>query len=107
MKYNLQINSIKKQQTLIEKLKGHKLTFVIPEVICDSIFRIPKTYDSKGIEKRLKDLPVVFYGVSNSLRLIDDLLSSDCCDFDLPIHQNKNLAKYITRATEEDLKPIW
>lgn len=106
-KYDLQINSVKKRHTLIEKLKGHGLTYVIPEVVGDSIFRIAKTYDSKGIEKRLRDLPVVFHGISNSLTLIDDLLSSDCCDFDLPKHQDKSLEKYVERATEEDLKPIW
>lgn len=106
-KYDLQINSIKKRQTLIEKLKGHGLTYVIPEVVGDSIFRIAKTYDTKSIEKRLKDLPVVLHGVSNSLTLIDDLLSSDCCDFDLPKRQDKSLQKYVERATEEDLKPIW
>jgi hypothetical protein len=106
-KYDLQINSIKKRQPLIEKLKGYGLTYVIPEVVGDSIFRIAKTYDSKGIEKRLTDLPVVFHGISNDLTLIDDLLSSDYCDFDVPKHQDKSLAKYVEKATEDDLKPIW
>jgi hypothetical protein len=106
-KYDLRINSIKKRQTLIEKLKASGLTYIIPEIVGDSIFRIAKTYDLKGIEKRLNELPVVFHGISDELTLIDDLLSSDCGDFDLPKHQDKSLAKYVDRATEEDLQPIW
>ena len=81
-RYDLQINSIKKRQTLIEILQGHQVTYVIPEVVGDSIFRIAKAYDSKKLEKRLLELPVVFHGVSESLMLINELTTSACCDLD-------------------------
>jgi hypothetical protein len=106
-KYDLQINVIRKHQVLVEKLKEQEVTYIIPEVVSDSIFRIAKRYDSKSLEKRLMDLPVVFHGIADSLTLIDELLTSDCCDFDLLRHEERTLAKYIGKATDEDLRPIW
>jgi hypothetical protein len=106
-RYDIQINTIKKRQVLIEKLKEFKVTYIIPEVVGDSIFRISKPYDAGNLEKRLKDLPVIFHGVTDGLGLIDGLLNSDCCEFDLLKHQEKSAAKCADTATEEDLKPIW
>lgn len=37
-------------------------------------WRIAKMYDSKSLEKRLEELPVVFHGISDSLSLISELL---------------------------------
>jgi hypothetical protein len=106
-KYNLQINGIKKRHVLIEQLILHEVTYVIPEVVGDSIFRVAKTYDTRSLEKRLNDVPVVFHGVSDSLALVDALLASDCCNFELEQHQDRAFAKYVDRATDEDLQAIW
>lgn len=106
-RYDLQVNTIKKLQVLIDKLSAFEMRYVIPEVVGDSIFRIPRRYDKRLLKNKLMNLPVTFHDVVDILRITDELLTSDCCEFELLQHQEKNLAKYADKATEEDLQPIW
>ncbi|MCD9016034.1 YrhB family protein [Parachryseolinea silvisoli] len=106
-RYDIQITRINKRWVIIDKLLKFEIAYTIPEIVGDSIFRIPKKYNSKILEERLTGLPVTFCDIKDRLSLIDELLVADACEFDLVEHREKNFAKYTVKATEEDLKPIW
>jgi hypothetical protein len=108
-RYNLQINRIKKKQLLIDTLVAHKIEYIIPEIVGDSIFRISKTYKFRGLEIRLKELPAIFNATigNTNVDLINDLIQQDSCEFELIKHIPMKYEVYTSRATPEDLKPIW
>jgi hypothetical protein len=106
-KYDIQITRITKRWMIIEKLLKFEVTYTIPEVVGGSIFRIPKKYTNKLLEERLVKLPVTFSGIKDRLSLIDELLATDACEFDLLEYQEVKFAKYVDKATEADLKSIW
>jgi hypothetical protein len=106
-KYGIQITRINKRWVIVDKLLKFEVSYTVPEIVGDSIFRIPQKYNSKLLEKRLAELPATFCGIKDRLSLIDELLAADACDFILVEHQEKSFAKYTARATEEDLIPVW
>jgi hypothetical protein len=105
--YDIRITHINKRWVIIDKLLKSEATYTIPEIVGDSIFRIPQKYNSKLLEERLTRLPVTFCGIKDRLSLIDELLAADACRFELVERQEKSFAKYRDKATEEDLKSIW
>lgn len=108
-RFDIQINQISKKQLLIDLLKKHAITYVIPEIVGDSIFRIPKKYNSKVLEERFQELPAIFkgIGIDTCLYLTDELINTECCEFDLICHIDTKRAAYVNTATPEDLKPVW
>lgn len=107
--FDLKILEIHQVKLLLDVLDKHELTYIIPEVVGDSIFRISKRYTQTLLQTRLKDLPVIFHGVDhlNCLYLADELLRYNICRFELQERQVKNYARYVGRATAEDLESIW
>lgn len=107
--FDLRILEIHQVELLVDVLDKHGLTYIIPEGVGDSIFRIPKRYNKALLQRRLKDLPVVFHGMNSSgcLFLIDELLKCNVCRFELLKHQVNTFAKYLDRSTPEDMEPIW
>ena len=105
-RFDIRINTIKNRKALLDKLIGY-ISYTTPEVVAGSIYRIPKPYTIGELEQRLKELPTTFHTVLNQEKLILELGSSNCCDFDLLEHTGRSYAKYIDKATDEDLKVIW
>lgn len=107
--YSIQIHQIRKKQLVVDVLLKHHLQYVIPEVVGDSIFRISRKYKATDILTRLNDLPVTFNLIpSNTLiYLIDELLKLNVCTFELIPYVHQQREVYSSRATPEDLAPIW
>lgn len=109
VRYNIQINQIRNKQLVIDLFIKHRLEYIIPEVVGDSIFRISKPYKKNELLLRLDNLPTTFSEIQghDMSYLIDDLLKSACCDFDLILHIPVKYEVYTSRATPGDLNPIW
>ena len=107
--FDLKIVKVHNQTLLLDVLAKYEIMYTIPEVVANSIFRIPKRYTKALLQTRLKELPVVFHGVSNSvcLFLIGELLQYNVCQFELQEHQARSFAKYVERSSSEDMETIW
>lgn len=105
-RFDIRVNTVKNRKVLVNKLIG-LISYTIPEVVAGAIYRIPKLYGIEEIGQRLNGLPATFHSIFDQEKLILELGIADCCDFDLFEHQETSYAKYVERATEEDLKPIW
>lgn len=107
--YNLNILESRKKQLLVDALIKLKVTYVIPEVIGTTIYRVPKFYKKNLLFERLRNLPIIFHGIENNKlpQLIIELYKGDFCKFKLIPKSENNLAKYVDKAAEIDLTPIW
>lgn len=108
-RFDLRISTVMKKQILVDTLLKFGITYIIPEVVGSSIFRIAKNYKKKLLFEKLTDLPITFHGLNQHEipNLIIELIKKSSCEFDLIEQQERNLAKYTDKATEIDLEPIW
>ncbi len=105
--YALRIDRVKRRWKLVEILMKFEVCYVVPEITGDAIYRIEKKYDDVRLLHRLSAPPTVFHLINHSIDLIEALMNAKCCDFDLLLHSKRNFAKYASRATPEDLEPVW
>ena len=106
--YILVINKIFNEDRLISILKDHRATYIIPEVIGNSIHRAGKVYTKNDLTKRFQDLPAnfhTFYGLY--WELLIKLTESYCCDFSIKLKENREFASSLVYATEKDFEPVW
>jgi len=107
--YNLTVTRIDKKQQLMESLLRQGMTYILPEVVGEDIFRIPKPYTKLQLENRLKELPTTFHHKTGQWisRFYQENVTWQLCEMELAPYQKTERARNIQRATEEDLKPIW
>ncbi|MFC5875867.1 hypothetical protein ACFP3I_25340 [Chryseobacterium arachidis] len=89
--YVLTINKIFNEETLISILKDHRATYIIPEIIGNSIHRVGKVYTKNDLIRRFKELPAsfnTFYGLYSDLLI--KLTESYCCNFSISQKKIKN-----------------
>lgn len=108
-KFSLKIISIYKKEKLIHLLLENKPTYVIPEVVGNSIFRVPKDYNKKSLSERLLNLPVELQGLNQERLpgLLLDLVKTNCCQFKLIEKKERNLEVHADKASDDDMEPIW
>jgi hypothetical protein len=98
--YELTIESVKDRGRTIDLLASERLTFVLPAVDGDTVWRIPQTYTPERIAERLDRLPCTFSRVEvySLVRLVDRFREEGCCGF-----------SYRPRAARDpkDLEPEW
>jgi hypothetical protein len=106
--YVLIINKVFNEEKLISVLKYHRATYIIPEVIGNSIHRVGKVYTKNDLIKRFKELPASFntlYGLYSDLLI--KLVESYCCDFSIAPKENRKFASYVEHATQKDFETVW
>lgn len=83
--FDLLVTTIHKKQIFIDTFLKFDISFVTPEIVGDSTFRIPKRYTKNVLLEKIKDLPASFKSINSRscLYLADDLIKNECCDFDL------------------------
>lgn len=108
-RFDLRISSVENKQILVDTMLKFGLTYVIPEVVGSSIFRIAKNYKRTLFFEKLTDLPIIFHGMNQNelAELIIELIKNSSCEFDILQHEEKSFAKYVDKATKVDLEPIW
>lgn len=107
--YNMSVVKIIRKWPLIEKIAELGFQYVIPEIVGETIFRIPRAYNSELIRKRLKDLPCIFNNVSGIEICRILYLHSLTRTVELEIFEYAEVkrATNIKNSTEEDLQPVW
>jgi hypothetical protein len=106
--YVLLINQVFNEEKLISVLKDHRATYIIPEVVGNSIHRVGKVYTKNDLIKRLQHLPASFntlYGLYSDL--LTKLMESYCCDFSIAPKENRKFASYVEYSTEKDYETVW
>ncbi len=108
-RFDLKILKILKKQILIDTLLKFNFTYIIPEQVGSSIFRIAKDYKKKLFFERLNHSPIVFHGVDQDTlpELIIELMKNETCEFDIQEHQKRNFATSVNRAISIDFEPVW
>ena len=107
--YTLTINKLHKKQFVLDTLMQFYITYIIPEIVGKSIYRIPKSYTKKLLHERFSQLPVEFNGISKQdlPRLLTSLIRLECCQFDLGEKKEEKFASYTSKAKDKDLQPLW
>ncbi len=105
--YCLTIISNYSAEKVANVLIKYKATFIIPEIVGDSIFRIPTLYKKEQLMKRLSTMPATFNCLQVDCDLLLELLAIRGCNFEIVLKQHKQAAKYTNQATTSDLEPIW
>ncbi len=105
--YCLTIVSNYSAEKVANVLIKYKAAYIIPEVVGDSIFRIPALYKKEQLMKRLSTLPVTFSCVQVDCDVLLELIAVKGCNFEIALKTNKQMAKYTSGATTSDLEPIW
>lgn len=106
-KYAISIVKVKNEEALIQILLQMDISYIIPEIVGTSIFRVSKPYKKKKIKERLINLPTTFNLVTISLNILYEFVKKDSCEFHLIEFEFPNRAKYVSEATAIDLEPIW
>lgn len=107
--YVMTISRVFGKTVLVDLLLDLNLSYIIPEIVGEDIFRISKKYDRSLLEERLKELPCIFsnivgpeIGAIMKRNKFNQLLEFQIVEY---IETNKETRS--ERATKEDLKPIW
>ncbi len=108
-RFDILIVGIKNENLLTNTLIKHATYYVVPEIVGDSITRTEKNYYSEVLEERLKYLPTIFRGIKleNGPYLIDELIKTESCEFNLLKHIERQYAKDTKESTNKDLAPVW
>lgn len=107
--YDLKINRIFRRSHLIDKLLDLSLEYTIPEVVGNDIFRIPKSYNRKILEKRLKVLPAEFTNIS-AIKISEVFFLNNkykTLEFGIVEHIDSVKVNRLERASDSDFKTIW
>ncbi len=107
--YDIEINRILRKMSLIEKLLELDFVYTTPEIVGSDIFRIPKPYTQKLLEKRLSQLPCIFTNVT--AEKISTILSLNrekkVVEFTISEHIEVVKVNRVERATDADLQTSW
>ncbi|GAA5086739.1 hypothetical protein GCM10023210_08920 [Chryseobacterium ginsengisoli] len=106
--YVLIIDKVFNENKLISILKDHRATYIIPEVIGNSIYRVGKVYTKNDLIKRFQNPPAsfsTFYGLYSELLI--KLTESYCCNFSIKPKKNRKFASSVEYATEKDYETVW
>lgn len=109
IRYDLRVSEVLKKQVLLQSLLKFGLTYTIPEIVGDSIFRIPTAYTENLLLEKLSITPFVFFGLNHDElpELIIELIQNTSCKFSLLKYESRTFAKYVSKASKIDLEPIW
>lgn len=107
--YGIIVYKIKKRQIFIETILKSGISFTIPEIVGDSIFRISQPYTKKKILIRLEKLPITFNQVNKHelLNVLLELIRNASCEFKLKEIEFPLLSNNAKGAKGIDLEPIW
>lgn len=107
--YDIRVTEVVNKDVLIDVLIQNKTTYIVPDIVGNSIFRIAKIYEKKSLAERLSLLPTTFHGVNQMVlpSVVQYFIETNCCQFDLVESIKKECATYTDNATPEDLDPIW
>lgn len=83
--YDVRVTKIVHKDVLIDVLIQNKTTYIVPDIVGNSIFRIAKIYKKKSLAERLTLLPTTFHGVNQEVlpSVVQHFTETNCCQFDL------------------------
>ncbi|UKN02728.1 hypothetical protein K6119_04265 [Paracrocinitomix mangrovi] len=107
--YNLRILKVHKNQMLLDVLLKYKLTYVVPDVVGNTIYRVLKTYKKNLLTEKLSNTPVTFHGINQNVlpEMIIAISTNSSCEFEIVEYADRNFVNYLDKATDEDLATIW
>lgn len=106
--YVLIIHQVFDEAKLISILKSYRATYIVPEVIGNSIHRVGKAYTQNDLIERFNNLPATFhtlYGFFSEVLL--ELIESFCCELNIVPKEKKKYASYIEHSIPTDYEIIW
>jgi hypothetical protein len=111
--YRVLIRKIQDHRRLLERLDSFGLSYVIPEIECGVIWRVPKPYDKKVLNKRLAETSPVVFGYAGGAGSVEHLsrllVYEHCslCEIDIEEYHQRRKTTDPSKATPEDLEPEW
>lgn len=83
--FDLLVTTIHKKQIFIDTFLKFDISYLTPEIVADSTFKIPKRYTKNVLLEKIKDLPASFKSINSRscLYLADELIKNESCDFEL------------------------
>ncbi|WP_326984916.1 hypothetical protein VUJ46_10415 [Chryseobacterium sp. MYb264] len=106
--YVLIIDKVYDETKLISILRDYRISYIVPEVIGNSIHRVGKPYKKDELEKRFENLPTEFntlYGLFSNV--LTELIQSFCCELSVTPKIIKKYNSYGENATEADYEIVW
>ncbi len=105
--YSLVITELIGIGKVTEIILAHRLSYVLPEKVGDSVFRISREYTQQFLQQRLSNRPCKFEAAPVPIKLVSELLLSKRCKIQIPKFESKVWEYHANRVTEEDLQPVW
>lgn len=109
--YRLTINHLADLNATVEILAQQKLSYTIPRIEGDTVWRASSWYTNELLHQRLQELPCIFatLGMKQIAALEDRFAQTQCCEFSYErILQAPDRYEWrADQATAKDLQPIW
>lgn len=106
--YTLIIEKIHHEDQLIFILRDYKASFIIPEIIGNSIYRTERTYKKSELKKRFELLPAEFNKLHGDFSTaLNNIIETYCCEFSLKEKDHYPYASYTGNAKEKDYETVW
>ncbi|WP_153395135.1 hypothetical protein [Chryseobacterium vaccae] len=106
--YILIIEKIHHEDQLVSVLREYKASFIIPEIIGNSIYRTARTYQKSELKKRFELLPAEFNKLLGDFSAaLTNIIETYCCEFSLKEKDHYPYASYTGNAGEKDYETIW